>query len=153
VCPTCGNHGCLEALAGERAVLQRCREIMAAGTPTAMLAMCGGDPEKLVIDHVLQAQSQGDPVATEVMEDVLDYLGIALANTISLISPRIVVLDGRMLDTPKNRELILESVKNNMFVVHVDETQFMFMPFDPDRGARGAAAMVVRELLLDTPYE
>ncbi len=31
VCPTCGNRGCLEALTGERSVLQQCRDIMVAG--------------------------------------------------------------------------------------------------------------------------
>ncbi len=153
VCPTCGNRGCLEALAGERAVLERCRELISADVSTVMAELCGGKPEELTIEQVLKAQDMGDKAAAAVMEDVLDYLGIALANTISLISPTIVVVDGRMLSTPRNQELLLQSVKRNMFVVHVDRTQFMFLPYDPNRGARGAAAVVVRELLLETPCE
>ncbi len=152
VCPTCGNHGCLEALAGERAVLQRCRDAMLAGERTVLNELCE-DPAALTMDHVLQAQDQDDQVVGEIIDDVIDYLGIALANTINLISPKIVVMDGRMLDTPKNRELVLNAVKRNMFLVHVDRTQFMILPYDPERGARGAAAVVVRELMLDTPVE
>lgn len=150
VCPTCGNRGCLEALAGERAVLQRCRDAMTAGEKTVLRELCP-DASALTMEQVLQAQDLDDPVANAIIEDVIDYLGIALANTINLISPRVVVLDGRMLDTPRNRKLMLEAVRRNMFVVHVDRTQFVFLPYDPERGARGAAAVVVRELLLETP--
>ncbi|MGN0986012.1 MAG: ROK family protein [Candidatus Enterenecus sp.] len=150
VCPTCGNRGCLEALAGERAVLQRCRDAMAAGEPTVLGELCP-DPEALTVDHVLRAQDMGDPVAGAIIEDVIDYLGIALANTINLISPRTVVLDGRMLDTPKNRDLILRAIKRNIFLVHMSRIQFTILPYEPDRGARGAAAVVVRERLLNNP--
>lgn len=149
VCPTCGNRGCLEALAGERAVLQRCRRIMEETPSTVLWELCE-KPEDLTIDQVLQAQQAADEKVNLVMEDVLDYLGIALANTINTISPRTVMLDGHILDTPQNRQLLLQAVQRNMFRVHVGQTQFVFLPYDPDRGARGAAAVVVRDILLNS---
>lgn len=149
VCPSCGNRGCLEALAGERAVLQRCRSIMGAGSPTILRELCP-NPEALTIDHVLRAQELGDAEVNLVMEDVLDYLGIALANTINTISPRTVMLDGHILDTPRNRALLLRSVERNMFRVHVGKINFVFLPYSPDGGARGAAAVVIREFLLNS---
>ena len=149
VCPTCGNRGCLEALAGEQAVLQRCRRIMDSGVDTVLRQLCER-PEALTMEHVLQAQRMGDDHVNLLMEDVLDYLAIALANTISTISPRTVMVDGHMLDSPQNQALFLRCVRRNMFRVHVDQTQFVFLPFSPDRGARGAAAVVVRDLLLNS---
>ena len=149
VCPTCGNRGCLEALAGERAVLRRCRELMESGASTALTALCA-DPEKLTMDQVLKAQDMGDEKVNLVMEDVLDYLGIALANTINTVAPRTVMLDGHILDSERNRDLLLGSARRNMFRVHVDKTRFCFLPYSPDRGARGAAAVVVREYLLNS---
>lgn len=149
ICPTCGNRGCLEALAGERAVLERCRRIMSSGVPTALNALCP-DPEKLTMEQVLQAESMGDSEVNLVMEDVLDYLGIALANTVNLVSPRKVVLDGRLFHEKRNQELLLQAVERNIFRVHAGKTQFFFLPYDPDRGAKGAAAVVIRELLLNS---
>ncbi len=149
VCPTCGNRGCLEALAGERSVLRRCRRIMASGVPTALNTLCP-DPEKLTMEQVLHAQETGDTEVNLAMEDVLDYLGIALANTINLVSPRMVLLDGRLFQPQRNQELLLQAVERNMFRVHVGKTQFSFLPYDPVRGARGAAAVVIRELLLNS---
>lgn len=149
VCPTCGNRGCLEALAGERSVLRRCREIHASSRDTVLHSLCP-DPDKLTMEHILQAQDAGDPEVNLAMEDVLDYLGIALANTINLLSPRMVVLDGRLFQLERNRQLLIQTVERNMFQVHVGMTQFFFLPFDPLRGAKGAAAVVVRELLLNS---
>lgn len=146
VCPTCGNRGCLEALTGERAILQQCRDIMATQSPTLLKELCP-DPRALTMDQVLQAQEMGDKETGQVIDDAIEYLGIALANTINLISPRAVVLEGRILSTPKNQERMLQTVEQYMFHVHAGMTKFTFLPYDPDRGARAAAAVVVKEFL------
>ena len=146
VCPTCGNRGCLEALTGERAILQQCRDIMATDTPTVLKELCR-DPKRLTMDQVLEAQELGDKAVSHVIEDAIEYLGIALANTINLISPRSVVLEGRILSTPKNQERMLRAVEQYMFHIHSGMTDFTFLPYDPDRGARAAAAVVVKEFL------
>ena len=146
VCPTCGNRGCLEALTGERAILQQCRDIMATDMPTILKELCP-DPRKLTMDQVLIAQELGDAPVNQVIEDAIEYLGIALANTINLISPRAVVLEGRILSTPKNQVRMLKTVEQYMFHIHSGITEFKFLPYDPDRGARAAAAVVVKEFL------
>ena len=146
VCPTCGNRGCLEALTGERAILQRCRDLM-EGTELTVLRQLCGDPAELTMNHVLQAQEQGDRQTNAVIADAIDYLGIALANIINLISPRAVLLDSLLLTTAKNQAMLLQAVERNMFRVHAGATDFTFLPYDQDRGARAAAAVVVQEFL------
>ena len=146
VCPTCGNRGCLEALTGERAILQQCRDIMATQSPTLLKELCP-DPRALTMDQVLQAQEMGDKETGQVIDDAIEYLGIALANTINLISPRAVVLEGRILSTPKNQERMKQIVEQYMFRIHAGFIEFSFLPHDPDRGARAAAAVVVKEFL------
>lgn len=146
VCPTCGNRGCLEALTGERAIVQQCRDIMATDTPTILKELCR-DPRKLTMDQVLKAQQMGDKAVGQVIGDAIEYLGIALANTINLISPRAIVLEGRILSTKKNQETMLRIVEQYMFHIHAGNIQFTFLPYDPDRGARAAASVVVKEFL------
>ena len=146
VCPTCGNRGCLEALTGERAILQQCRNIMATDTATVLKELCR-DPQRLTMEQVLMAQEMGDQAVGHIIEDAIEYLGIALANTINLISPRAVVLEGRILSTPKNQERMLRTVEQYMFHIHSGMIDFTFLPYDPDRGARAAAAVVVKEFL------
>ena len=146
VCPTCGNRGCLEALTGERAILRQCRDIMASDTATVLKELCR-DPQGLTMEQVLMAQEMGDQAVGHIIEDAIEYLGIALANTINLISPRAVVLEGRILSTPKNQERMLRTVEQYMFHIHSGMIDFTFLPYDPDRGARAAAAVVVKEFL------
>ena len=146
VCPTCGNRGCLEALTGERAILQQCRDIMATDTPTVLKELCR-DAGQLTMDQVLEAQKLGDKAVSHVIEDAIEYLGIALANTINLISPRSIVLDGRILSTAMNQERMLRTVEQYMFRIHSGNIGFTFLPYDPDRGARAAASVVVKEFL------
>ena len=43
-----------------------------------------------------------------------------------------------------------ETTARNMFRVHVGRTKFVFLPYSPDRGAEGAAAVVVRDFLLNS---
>lgn len=146
VCPTCGNRGCLEALTGERAILQRCREIMDTDVPTVLRELCPNS-RNLTMDKVLMAQEMGDREVSNVIEDAIEYLGIALANTINLISPRAVTLEGKILCAPRNQEQMLRVVEQYMFNIHKGITSFTFLPDDPDRGARAAAAVVVKEFL------
>ena len=119
---------------------------MTTDTPTVLKELCP-DPKKLTMDQVLTAQSMGDQAVNQVIDDAIEYLGIALANTINLISPRAVVLEGRILCAPKNQESMLRIVEQYMFHIHAGNIDFTFLPYDPDRGARAAAAVVVKEFL------
>ena len=146
VCPTCGNRGCLEALTGERAILQQCRDIMASDTATVLKELCM-NPRGLTMEQVLMAQEMGDPAVGHIIEDAIEYLGIALANTINLISPRAVVLEGRILSVPRNQARMLRTVEQYMFHIHAGMVDFTFLPYDHNRGARAAAAVVVKDFL------
>lgn len=146
VCPTCGNRGCLEAVAGERAVLERCRLAMEEHADCLLHEYCAASGE-LTMEAVLRAQGEGDRYVGEIMEDVIDYLGIALSNIINLISPRMVVVDGRIFELEKNRALLMAAAERNMFLVHKTKTKVTFLPYDPDRGAMGGAAVVIKEFL------
>jgi predicted NBD/HSP70 family sugar kinase len=119
---------------------------MSTETPTILKELCR-DPKDLTMDQVLHAQDLGDTAVNQVIEDAIEYLGIALANTINLISPRAVVLDGRILSMPRNQVRMLQIVEQYMFHIHSGMIDFTFLPYDPDRGARAAAAVVVKEFL------
>lgn len=146
VCPTCGNRGCLEALAGERAVVRHGRELMCSSNKTLLHMLCPS-PDQLTIVEMLEAQKCNDPQVDAIFADCMDYLGLALANTINIISPQHVVIDGRMLQNEVNRKRMLQAYEKNMFLEHRGKIPFDFLPYDPAGGARGAAAVVVNKFL------
>ena len=99
VCP-CGKRGCIEALAAGPAVARRARERIQAGGGEGgtLLALGGGDPAAVTAEIVGRAWRDGDPLATEILEQTADLLAIWLGNMIDLFDPHVIVVGGGMSD-------------------------------------------------------
>ena len=83
------------------------------------------------------------------MEDAITYIGIGLANIINFISPPLVIIDGRILQSEKNQKLLIEVTRNNLCSVNVEEVDMEFVPFNKFRAAMGAAALAIRKFILE----
>jgi len=88
---TCGNHGCLEAMAGGHAIARKAREAIQAGRRTQLSAI---SPDQIRAFDVAGAAQRGDLVAQQIIADAGLYLGIAVASLVNLVNPSIVVIGG-----------------------------------------------------------
>jgi glucokinase len=59
-----------------------------------LLNRCHNDPEQLTAKIVAQAAAEGNEVAREVLDHAAQVLGWAIAQTITLLAPEVVVLGG-----------------------------------------------------------
>ena len=59
-----------------------------------LLARCGGDAETITAQIVAQAASDGNEIARDVLEHACQVLGWAIAQTITLLAPEMVVIGG-----------------------------------------------------------
>lgn len=146
-CETCGHNGCLEELASERAILKKCRQAINQGTDTMLQKLCG-DAKALSMKEVLAAEEGGDAFVKSVMDEAIRYLGVTLANIINLISPPLVIVDGYIMKVERNRELLLKETRGHVFGLNDQEIQIEFIDFNPVRGARGAAALVIKRFFI-----
>ncbi len=148
LCPTCGRRGCLEAVAGESAILSAAAKALAQGNAPCLAALVppGETPDTA---RVLEAQRQGDPAIGSIMEKAVEYLGLEVANIFNFISPSLVVVDGYIFQLEENRRRLQETVQGNLYGLMARETNIEFLPYDRLTGALGAAAFVVRRCLLD----
>ncbi len=89
---SCGNYGCLEAMAGGGAIAQKARAAVKAGRRT-QLAMIG-DVNQITALDVARAARLGDLVAQQIMAEAGGYLGIAIASLVNLFNPSMVVIGG-----------------------------------------------------------
>jgi glucokinase len=116
----CGNRGCLEAYARADVIATRC------GTATAEAAVA--------------AAHDGDQRALEGLADVGRYLGIGIANMITVISPDRVVIGGGvaaagdLLLDPIRRE-----VRRHVFTTSLDPVEIVMAALGTWAGAIGAA--------------
>jgi glucokinase len=98
-CP-CGARGCLERYVSGSGFQQRFRAALADGAPTALRARTrGGEVERLTAALLYEAAQAGDPFAREVWRDAVRLLTGALANYVTLVNPRVLVLGGGVIET------------------------------------------------------
>ena len=88
----CGNAGCLEALAGGKAIARQAREAVMKGQRTLLSNM--GPVEELSARDVAAAARRGDLVSQQIIARAGTYLGIAIAGLINIFNPRMVIVGG-----------------------------------------------------------
>jgi glucokinase-like ROK family protein len=89
---SCGNRGCLEALAGGGAIARQARELVLQGQRTHLATLTS--PEKLTARDVAEAAAQGDHLAQHLLAQAGEYIGIALANVVNVLNPGVVIIGG-----------------------------------------------------------
>jgi glucokinase len=92
----CGSLGCLEAMAGTAAVQARIRQALGDGAGSQVVARVGGDPAKITAWDVFAAAKAGDKMCGNIVTELGDNLGIAIANLVNLFNPSVVVFDKRL---------------------------------------------------------
>lgn len=139
---------CVDDLVGEKTILDRCREKMELGGAKRLKAIVE-EAGEFEIKQVLQAQQQGDGDVCGILEEIMEYLGIALANVVNFINPGFVVVDGYIMKNDMNRSLLKRSAVNKFYGLNEEEVKLVFKPFLHDNGARGAAYFIIRCLFLE----
>ncbi|MBN1669020.1 MAG: ROK family protein, partial [Anaerolineales bacterium] len=89
---TCGNRGCLEAMAGGRAIAEQARQAVKQGRRTQLAAI--KPLERITALDVATAARMGDLVAQEIVSKAGEYLGIAIASLINVVNPSLIVIGG-----------------------------------------------------------
>lgn len=104
---SCGNMGCLETIASQRAIREEARRLGIA-SPSPMTASLASppDPVDLLIDRGLG----GDPAAVEVLARAGTSLGLAVAQVVNLYNPPLILFAGRLA---RAGELILAPLRRH----------------------------------------
>lgn len=145
----CGNYGCLEALSSGNAIAKaaqaRLREDSREG---ALRDACEGDPDRVTTEMVAYAAQRGDPLAFEVFNTAVEYLGIGIAGLVNLFSPEAVVIGGgvaqagsilfdKVRETVKSRAL--NKISSNLVIKPAS--------FGMKAAAMGAVSLILSEVV------
>ncbi len=105
----CGNAGCLEALAGGKAIARQAREAILKGQRTLLSSM--GPVEALTARDVASAARRGDLVSQKIIASAGRYLGIAIAGLVNLFNPRTIVVGGGVAQIG---DLLLQPIRDTV---------------------------------------
>lgn len=107
---TCGKHGCLESLCSGTSIGRRAREYLADHPDSLILKLAGGI-DRVTGHEVAQAAREGDDLALRIWRETGEYLGLGIANVVSILNPRLVVLGGGVVDVG---DLLLDPVRRTV---------------------------------------
>ena len=141
----CGNVGCLETVAGERAILQRTSLLARAASQSSLSLLT---PEAITLEDLQKALGRGDEVAGQVVAEVGRYLGIAAAWLVSTLNVRRILLVGNLtcLGMPLLK-VIQQEMRRHALASLAQETHFEFGRFGLDVVILGASALLLTQEL------
>jgi predicted NBD/HSP70 family sugar kinase len=145
----CGARGCLEAYAGAEAVVARYDELVRRDDGHAHPAgeQCAGLEERMLA--ILRAHDRDDPAAAQAVEELVQYLGVGLANLVNLFTPERIVIGGwlghALPDTVLSR--ITDAVGRNALARGFERLEVVRARLGADAVALGAATLPVAAFL------
>lgn len=94
----CGLRGCLEAVASRSAIAAAAGQAALRGQAPQLMEDTGGDLSKIRSSALARSIEAGDEFVRKLVISSAEYVGIAAANFVNLLSPDIVVLGGGLVE-------------------------------------------------------
>jgi len=108
---SCGSQGCLETVASGPALAAEGVRLLLSGNAPRLHELCGGDLNRITAATVGQAASEGDEMVRCAIERMGAWIGIAAANIVSALHPRMIVLGGGVSQLG---DLLLDPVRRTL---------------------------------------
>ncbi|MBM3293693.1 MAG: ROK family transcriptional regulator [Candidatus Aminicenantes bacterium] len=144
----CGNFGCLEALASGNAIAKAARQRLLAGERSLLLDACEGDPTRVTSETVANAAKEGDPLAWEIFDRAVEYLGIGIAGLVNLFSPEAIVIGGGVA---QSGDILFEKVRKTVQARSLNKisSDVLIRPatFGMKAAVMGAVSLVLNEVI------
>lgn len=144
----CGNYGCLEALSSANAISKQARSAIGAGAQSIIRDMVDGDLGRIEAKTVFDAAKAGDALASTIVNQAVEYLGIAIGGVINLLAPRLIILEGGVSRAGESLLNPLEkAIAAHVMPFRGAQTGIVISGLGTDAAAVGAASFLFNELV------
>ncbi|HVW14125.1 MAG TPA: ROK family protein [Mucilaginibacter sp.] len=139
----CGKRGCLESAASMLVVAEKAIEGIKKGRITS-LKFADDSPSKALGDAIMEAASNGDQFAIELLTDAGYKIGKALAILIHIMNPKAIVLSGRGARAGKILLAPIQQALNKYCIPRLAEsTELIISDLGFDAELIGAAVLMM----------
>ena len=142
----CGNRGCLEALASGWAIARNAKEAISADPKAGgmLLKLAGGKIEQVNAKIVAEAANNGDELANQLLEEVVEALIAGCVAIINAFNPKRLILGGGIIEgRPDMVKKIEKGIVKNALAAAVSSLQVLPAFLKNDSGVIGAAAIAI----------
>lgn len=143
----CGKKGCLETEVSGIALERQMKEMLKEGH-TSLLSEKYTRGEQIVIADILEAAAQDDVLSIELIEQMGEKAGRAIATLINLFNPELFIIGGSIAKAGDYFLLPVRSAvnKHSLSLVNKD-TEFAVSKLGDDAGLIGVAMLIRKKLL------
>lgn len=147
---TCGKNGCLETVISSHIIAIQAARAVKEGHASQLAANFKGNEDRIQIEDVIQAANNGDELCISILNTAGRALGKALANTIQLLNPGIIVLGG-IVSTANQHVLtpMQQSIEKHCLVDVSDTVHLVVSDIWEQSGLLGTTAMLFQKLFCD----
>ncbi|MNI03765.1 N-acetylglucosamine repressor [compost metagenome] len=132
----CGNRGCWETLASEKALLDQA----AQEWPEASAEL----------EDILEVARSGNPKAIELINRFGSQLGVGLANLVNILNPEMIVIGNRLsMAGELLQDSMLQTIEERSLSYHRKKTHVDFAKLGIRSTALGAASLPISSFLAD----
>lgn len=140
----CGKKGCLETEVSGQALLRKVKEKMEAGAATILTKK----KSELKLEDLIEAAKQEDVLMIELLAEMGEKLGRALAVLINLFNPELVILGGTLAETGDYLRLPARSALNKYSLSLVNnDTQVKLSKLGEKAGVMGGCLIARNKVL------
>ncbi|MGD8663919.1 MAG: ROK family protein [Desulfobacterales bacterium] len=146
---SCGNHGCLETLAGGWGIAHQAEQVVAADPAAGvkLLAMADGKAQEISAKMVAEAYRKGDALAKKLVVQTGEALVAGMVSLVNAFNPCRLILGGGVIDgLPELVERVKQGVSEKALAAAASSLQVVSAQLDEDAGAIGAAAFAMQSL-------
>ncbi|MGO8787189.1 MAG: ROK family protein [Terriglobia bacterium] len=146
---SCGNYGCLETVASCAAIMDSVRSALAKGVDSRIPELAKGDLDHISIELIAQAATENDGLAFRILHEAASHIGIALADVVNLLNPRVVIFGGPLF---RHAAAILldplqRIIKQHALEKSANEVQLTVSSLGSEAAALGATRLISQETL------
>lgn len=141
----CGNYGCLEALASGPALAAEGVRLLLSGQAPELHRLVRGDPSAVTPSEMAAAAEAGDLAVIEAIRRAARFLGIAVANVVTILHPDLIVFGGGvaaighlLFDT------VRQTVRARVGMFPVDDIRIEPSLLGDKAGIMGAVALAMK---------
>jgi glucokinase len=140
----CGSRGCLETLASGPAITAAGVRLLCSGLAPRLHDLVAGDANHVSPQTMASAAAAGDVLVRDALLQAATYLGIGVANVVSVLHPELVVLGGGVAELGA---VLLDPVRrvvnDRVRMFPVDTVRIEKSALGPGAGLLGAIALAV----------
>lgn len=143
----CGRYGCLEALAGQAAIINRALRKLHQGRDSLLLGMVKDDLTKITPAMISEAANKGDQVSVETWAETGWYVGLGVSNVITGLGPEMVVIGGGIsMAGDALWQPMMRTIKTNTLWQYLECCEIAPAKLGDDMGIMGGVGLVMQEI-------